>query len=330
MTVRALPKPERDPHVDTFGLIREAKALYRAGGLPPGISTGWQPLDEFYTVGTGQWTVVTGVPGSGKSEWLDALLVNLAERDDWLFALYSPENFPTVGHLIKLVEKRIRKPFGDGPTPRMSMDEFTDGAHWIMERFLWLDTDLKSPEILIEAAVSYQTDGRKLGVVLDPWNTLEHQRGGMNETDYISLVLTKVTQTARATNAHIWLVVHPAKIQRGKDGTRPVPSPYDISGSAHWYNKADNVLTIHRDQCDGAQNVEIHVQKVRFKHLGHPGLVVLKYDRVTGRYFSHPTIEAPIDRFTGKPELYADPERGCEPPTVDLFALAERAALQGR
>lgn len=319
---------DRAPHVDLAGLYAAGVKLYRDGGLPRGASTGWAPVDAHYTVGRGQWTVVTGTPGSGKSEWLDALMVNLAEADpSWLFCLYSPENYPTVGHLVKLVEKRMRKPFSPGRNERMSLAEYKAGAAWVLDRFLWLETDLKSPEALLEAALSYRGDPtRKLGVVLDPWNTLEHQRGGMAETDYVSFVLTEVTKLARSTDAHIWLVVHPAKIQRNRDGTRPVPGPYDISGSAHWYNKADNIITVHRDQVEG-QDVEIHVQKVRFKNLGHVGLAVLKYDKVTGRYF---VFDGPamLDIGTGQSELYADPERGMPPPVVDAEALAEREAIQ--
>lgn len=294
--------PIRDHHVDLLALYEAGLELYHSGGLPKGETTGWPGVDEFYTVGRGQWTVVTGIPGSGKSEWLDALMVNLAEADPaWLFCVYSPENFPTVGHLVKLVEKRVRKPFNRGPTERMTTSEYASGAAWVLEHFLWLETDLKSPEALLDAALSYRGDpNRKLGVVLDPWNTLEHQRGGMNETDYVSLVLTGVTHLARETGAHVWLVVHPAKILRNRDGTRPVPTPYDLSGSAHWYNKADNIITVHRDQVEG-QDVEIHVQKVRFKNLGRVGLAMLKYDRVVGRYFEM--------KHYVEGELYADPER---------------------
>lgn len=294
----------RDPHIDLGKLYASALALYRTGGLKRGAMTGWPCVDELYTVAAGQWTVVTGIPQSGKSEWLDAMLVNLAERDpSWLFCVYSPENWPPETHLAKLVEKRVRKPFNEGPTPRMTEREYADGAAWVLEHFLWLDTDLKSPEALLEAALSYRGDtGRKLGVVLDPWNTLDHQRGGMNETDYVSLVLTEVTKLARETGAHVWLVVHPAKIYKDREGKRPTPTPYDISGSAHWYNKADNIITVHRQQGQPTQEVEIHVQKVRFKHIGHIGLATLRYDKVVGRYFQWdgPNIEG---------EFYADPER---------------------
>lgn len=282
-------------------------ALYKGGGLPRGSLTGWRGLDELYTVGLGQWTVVTGTPGSGKSEWVDALAINLCEQEKWRFAVYSPENYPTETHLVKLIEKRMRKPFGEGVNQRMTEAEYSAGAFWVMDRFMWLSPDMKTPDELIATALSYNYDGTKFGIVLDPWNTLEHQRGGMNETDYVSFILTEATKLCRAANAHLWLVVHPAKIQRNKDGTRPVPTPYDISGSAHWYNKADNIITVHRDQVEQGQEVEIHVQKVRFKHCGHTGLATLRYDKVTGRYFE---MRGPSG------DKYIDPERYATPPTL--------------
>ena len=37
----------------------------------------------------GELTVVTGVPNSGKSEWVDALMCNLAVQHGWTFGLCS-------------------------------------------------------------------------------------------------------------------------------------------------------------------------------------------------------------------------------------------------
>lgn len=294
--------------VDAQSLIDEAASLYAGGGLKRGDSTGWRALDACYTVAPGQWTAITGIPGSGKSEFLDAMLVNLAEAGDWEFCLYSPENYPTSTHLVKLVEKRVRKPFSaDHPgEPRMTLGEFRKAAAWVAEHFFWIEPDLKAPDAMIEQGLRFRQRGKKFGIVLDPWNTLDHQRGQLNETDYVSFILTEVTKLARTSKAHVWLVVHPVKLPRNKDGTRPVPTPYDMSGSAHWYNKSDNILTVHRDQTDHAsQNVEIHVQKIRFKHIGKAGRAVdLKYAHATGRYFEAPTV---IDRATGKPECYAAP-----------------------
>ncbi len=39
----------------------------------------------------GELTIVTGVPNSGKSEWIDALLVNMAYHHGWAFAVCSME-----------------------------------------------------------------------------------------------------------------------------------------------------------------------------------------------------------------------------------------------
>ena len=54
-----------------------------------GVSTGWNSVDQHYRVVPGELTVVTGVPNSGKSEWVDALMCNLAAGP----IVYSPHSF---------------------------------------------------------------------------------------------------------------------------------------------------------------------------------------------------------------------------------------------
>jgi hypothetical protein len=56
----------------------------------------------------GELTIVTGLANSGKSEWLDALVVNLAELYGWTFGVCSLENTPVV-HSTKLMEKYTRE-----------------------------------------------------------------------------------------------------------------------------------------------------------------------------------------------------------------------------
>jgi twinkle protein len=295
--------------VDFQKMVEESVAIYQRGGLPRGADPGWPALNALYSVAPGQWTVITGMPNSGKSEFLDAMLLNLAEQGNWEFCLYSPENHPPSTHLIKLAEKRARLPFNPGVNTRMVMEQYWDACRFIGERFFWLDPELRTPDQIIGSALAYRSQGKQFGIVLDPWNTLDHQRHDMSETDYVSYILTTVTQLARKSGAHVFLVVHPVKLYRNKDGVRPVPTPYDISGSSHWYNKADNILCIHRNQGENSQDVEIHVQKVRFKHIGHNGVAVLKWDKINGRYFQcdGPDIDG---------QFFADPERGRAPPQV--------------
>ncbi|PKU72868.1 Twinkle like protein, chloroplastic/mitochondrial [Dendrobium catenatum] len=79
-------------------------------GFELGVSTGWRALDDLYNIVPGELTVITGVPNSGKSEWIDALLCNINERCGWTFALCSMEN-KVEDHARKLLEKHIKKPF---------------------------------------------------------------------------------------------------------------------------------------------------------------------------------------------------------------------------
>ena len=242
--------------------------------------------------------MLTGWPGSGKSEWLDALVLNLARRG-WRFALFSPENAPAEVHVAKYLEKFVGKPFGAGPTERMTRDEAIEAATEIDEWVRFIVPALGSErntfgfeDVLHAAEAHFRLSGwwrsreTKKGLVVDPWNELEHLRPReWSETEYIAATLSKVRAWARANAVHVWIVAHPQKLRRDDAGKLPVPRPDSISGSQHWWNRADNCLAVWRalDDPDN-QAVQIHVQKVRFKHVGRPGVVELRYDRVTGRY----------------------------------------------
>jgi len=123
------------------------------------------------------------------------------------------------------------------------------------------------------------------GLVIDPWNELDHSRPqGLTETEYISQCLTRIRQFARHYGVHVWVVAHPTKLIKGSDGQYPVPTPYDISGAAHWFNKADNCLAVWRDKTDDRAPVDLHVQKIRFAEVGKLGMTRFAYNPATSCY----------------------------------------------
>jgi twinkle protein len=263
-------------------------------GLPRGERPGWQDLDELYTVAPSQWTAITGVPGHGKSELLDAIMVNLALRADWQFSVFSPENQPHYYHMQKIAEKYVGKPFNRGPNDRMTAEERDEAKAWFHQHFRLLHIEKPELDRVLTAAME-QTRSmpkRKTGIVIDPWNAIEHFRpAGMTVDEYLSWALSLVMGLTRKNDIHIFVVAHPKSLSRDRDGKRPIPTPYDISGGAHWFNKADNILTVWRDTSSpGNQEVEVHVQKIKFKHIGRLGIAKLRYDRITGRY--NPSFEA--------------------------------------
>jgi twinkle protein len=273
-------------------LVFDIKRLYSDGGMPPGDSTGFKGLDPLYTIARSQWTVVTGYPGSGKSEFVDAMMVNLAKTGKWSFGIYSPENWPLKLHVAHIIEKYTGKPFNPGPTQRLNEDELDQALAWMQGKFYFAKPQRPNMASILEEADKFTAPGseRRFGVVVDPWNTLEHHRPhGISETEYISQTLSWVIDWVRNTECHLWLTAHPAKMQKQKDGTLPVPTPHDISGSAHFWNKSDNALCVHRNQGEGSSQVEIHVQKVRFRNIGRVGRADLIYDKVSGQYRDLPT-----------------------------------------
>jgi twinkle protein len=106
----------------------------------------------------------------------------------------------------------------------------------------------------------------------------------MTETEYVSQLLGKVKRFAQHHGVHVWFVAHPSKLPCDNSGSRPIPTLYDISGSANWVNKADLGVVIHRDPDKDPTRAEIQVRKVRFKSVGKIGSVKLQWDRATGRY----------------------------------------------
>ena len=260
---------------------------YYNSGMAKGYSTGWDTVDQHYTVKPGQLTILTGMPSHGKSEWLDALLVNLVLRHQFKIAIFSPENHPLHLHLCKIIEKYVGMRT-HGPD-RMEVEDLTTGIEWANKHFVFIkpkETEFTPLHICNEAAGYIgQWSTYPKAVVIDPWNEMDHYRThGLTETEYISRVLTELRRFAREFECHVFLVAHPAKMVKDKDGNYPVPTPYNIAGSAHFYNKADNCLAIYREVVNNPQHVELHVQKVRFRSVGSPGRVDLKYNLNSSQY----------------------------------------------
>jgi len=95
---------------------------------------------------------------------------------------------------------------------------------------------------------------------------------------------TKIKRFAQHHDCHVWFVAHPKQLQNWKG---EAPGLYDISGSAHFVNKADNGIVVHRNSNPDTgplDQVNILIRKVRNKAAGKIGESILKYDRVTGRY----------------------------------------------
>lgn len=284
-------------------LAQELTHLY-TNGLPPGTSTGWRSVDQLYTVAPGYWTVITGIPSHGKSTWLDCLLLNLVEQG-WKFIIYSPENQPNELHLANLCEKWLRQPFRANYNNRMTptdlagaMDVLEDsiqilrhdgGAIWPSLNTFMVTCD--------EILTNVWDDDSKVAVVLDPWMELDQTPvPGMSETNQINWSLSHYRQWIRRyeKRVHGFIVAHPAKPQKDKDGGFKDVTLYDINGSAAWKNKCDFGIIVRRD-ADNATTIV--VEKCRWRHLGKHGSTLLTFNSGTGTYDDFETRNGSVRRY---------------------------------
>ncbi len=249
-------------------------------GWQKGVTIGHPNFDELLSFETKRLCIVTGIPSSGKSEFIDEIAERLNMRYGWRFAYFSPENAPLHYHASKLIEKFTGKKFGKQTLP---FGEYQQVKMHLETDFFFISPkdDFRLATILERVQFLVRKRGIK-ALVIDPYNRLENEQGNQNETQYISHILDMLTNFAQRNDVLVILMAHPTKQPKTKDGSIEVPTLYDISGSAHFYNKCDFGIIVHRDRIK--EVVEVRVAKVKFRHLGKTGTAFFKYNLNNGRY----------------------------------------------
>lgn len=254
-------------------------------GYPKGARARVEGFDELLTFAPGQLTLITGIPGHGKDEFANLLMASLAKYEGWRWGIGGfEESAPET--TTKLIEKFIGKAFDFriDKSQRINQEEIELGIGFVDRHFFFLDTenietDLLS--ILNKAEQLVKRFGIK-GFCLNPWNWVEHNRAEhLTETEYVSSALTKIILFAKRFKVHFFLIAHTTKMNKKADMKKyDVPTLYSISGSANFYNKAHNGITVYKD----TDTVDVHVQKVKQSWLGKTGLCQFTYNTYTRQY----------------------------------------------
>lgn len=244
--------------------------------------TGLASVDLYTSFAPGLVTVMTGFPGSGKSNFLDQIAVNMALEHGWKSLIVNQEKQPR-RHIPELVQKIAHEPWRDLPR-----DVVEKSVHWISEHLLFMDrSDKTAPDtvtgILEEASKVVMQEGIRL-LIIDPYNYLSRE-DDKSETEFVAFMMKSLANWAKQHDCHVVLVAHPAKPESRTAGTRFPPKGYDISGSAHFFNVTDLGITMHRDEQD--QNT-LHVWKVRFDDLGKLGAIKIGFNPKLGIWYDLP------------------------------------------
>ena len=78
------------------------------------------------------------------------------------------------------------------------------------------------------------------------------------------------------------MVAHPTKLQVDeKTGLQRVPTMYDISGSANWFNVPESGIVVYRHYSKDKKETlwtDVYVQKMKFDFLGKTGHCKFKFN----------------------------------------------------
>ena len=142
--------------------------------------------DEYFKMSMGEWSVVSGIPNSGKSDVLDQVLCNIAMRHGFRCAMFSPESFPYEGHIKRIANKLMSK--------NCSNEDLNNVKDFIEEHFYWIKIDLENLTLKsILDAFKQLVFQKGINVcVIDPWNMLDHS--AQRDHSYICRTLSEITQ----------------------------------------------------------------------------------------------------------------------------------------
>ena len=299
------------------------------------VIAAWPTFSEYFHVVLGSLITISGIPGNGKTSVVLDMFTKLAHEHGMRFGVFSPEagnNGTLLGKLVQLVSDR---PILPGTTGQISEEEMEAAAYWVNDHFWRIDAaaggendygTLTVDQIIERLERLVLTKGIN-GAIIDPWNRLEAMRpGGMTETEYVAWAINKFSRFAKRHNVAMFIICHPHKMPDAKFGEEePIPSPYHIAGSAHWYNMSDYILGVGRNKFTQPLNMTtVQIQKVREEGVaGRLGTVQFYYDGRSRRFVDD---ENAIPAHAGT-NPYASPKRNrrlVEP----VLAMPEHSGLE--
>ena len=250
-------------------------------GFKPGFQIGLENFDSIFSTYTGQFITVTGVPSSGKSDFVDRMVIGYNMKYGWKTAFASPENQPIFLHSHKL----IRKLLNDMPDKsQIGSEKWNKVTGHINDNFYFIDMerfDLDS--VLRKGAELVKRKGIKC-LIIDPFNKVRMSDGnGLNVTEYTMEYLTRIDTFCKKYDVLVIIVAHPTKMNRNQNGEIEEPNMYNIKGGGEWYDASYHGLLVHRNYQE--KTVKVKVLKVKFQNLGeNQAEASFKWEPRSGNY----------------------------------------------
>jgi twinkle protein len=276
-------KPVPLENVTTFKDIEDEITDFVRNGFKPGFQVGLDNFDSIFSTYTGQFITVTGIPSSGKSDFVDQMVVGYNEKYGWKTAYASPENTPTYLHAHKL----MRKTWQGMPTVAdIKSDKWNQIADHVNDNYFFIDMERYTLEsVLKKGAELVKRKGIKC-LVIDPFNKVRAQDASGDVNVYTLEYLSQIEIFAKKYDVLVMIVAHPTKMYKDAKGNIEEPTMYNIKGGGEWYDASYHGLLVHRNYED--KTVKVKVLKCKFQNLGENGAEChFKWDSSSGCFIPH-------------------------------------------
>ena len=257
-------KPVPLENVTTFRDIEDDVTDFVRNGFKPGFQIGLENFDDIFSTYTGQFISVTGIPSSGKSDFVDQMCIGYNQLYGWKVGFASPENQPMYLHAHKL----MRKVWGDMPNKEeIGGKKWDEVADRVNSNFFFIDMERYTLDsVLRKGAELVKRKGIKC-LVIDPYNKVRDTSDASGDVNVYTLeYLTKIEMFAKKYDVLVIVVAHPTKMYKDKDGKIEEPTMYNIKGGGEWYDASYHGLLVHRDY--ERKTTKVKVLKVKFQNLG--------------------------------------------------------------
>tara|TARA_R100000951_G_C2651214_1_gene184456 strand:+ start:713 stop:2431 length:1719 start_codon:yes stop_codon:yes gene_type:complete len=271
-------------NVTTFKDIENDITDFVQNGFKKGYQVGLDNFDNIFSTYTSQFITVTGIPSSGKSDFVDQMVVGYNANYGWKTAFASPENAPTFLHAHKL----MRKTWGKMPSRAdIGTEKWAEVSQHVNDNYFFIDMERYTLEsVLKKGAELVKRKGIKC-LVIDPYNKVRDVSTKTEDvTKYTMEYLTKIEVFCKKYDVLVFIVAHPTKMYKNMEGKIEEPTMYNIKGGGEWYDASYHGLLVHRNY---EQNtVKVKVLKVKFQNLGENGAEAhFTWNRESGRYEPH-------------------------------------------
>jgi twinkle protein len=281
-------------NVTTFRDIEDEVTDFVRNGFKPGYQIGLQNFDDIFSTYTGQFITVTGIPSSGKSDFVDQMVVGYNQNYGWKTAFASPENVPTYLHAHKL----MRKVWQGMPTKEdIGNERWNQVADHCNSNFFHIDMERYTLEsVLKKGAELVKRKGIKC-LVIDPFNKVRDVDCKTEDVNrYTMEYLQKIEIFAKKFDVLVFIVAHPTKMYKDKDGKIEEPTMYSIKGGGEWYDASYHGILVHRNYDDNT--VKAKVLKVKFQNLGtNQAEAHFKWEPKSGCFIPHEPINIGTEKM---------------------------------